>query len=53
MGGGFGGCSLNLVHREAIADFAERTLAAYAERFGRAGAKYRVRLTEGTSVMPV
>lgn len=53
MGGGFGGCSLNLVHREAIADFAEQTLAAYAERFGRAGAKYRVRLTEGTSVIPV
>jgi galactokinase len=53
MGGGFGGCSLNLVHRDAVTAFAERTLAAYAERFGRQGAAYRVRLTEGTSVIPV
>jgi galactokinase len=51
MGGGFGGCSINLVHKEAAQDFATRTLAAYAERFGITGEQYQVRLTEGTSVI--
>ena len=53
MGGGFGGCTLNLVHRDATEAFGQRTLAAYAERFGREGALYQVRLTEGTSVIPL
>jgi galactokinase len=50
MGGGFGGCTINLVHREAAETFGQETLAAYAERFGRQGELYRVRLTAGTSV---
>lgn len=53
MGGGFGGCTLNLVHRDATEDFGQQTLAAYAERFGRDGEMYRVRLTEGTSVISI
>ncbi|SFR39647.1 galactokinase [Robiginitalea myxolifaciens] len=33
MGGGFGGCTLNLIHQEAIEAFVSRAAAAYKNRF--------------------
>jgi galactokinase len=33
-GGGFGGCTVNLVRREDSEGFAEAVRAAYMERFG-------------------
>ena len=33
VGGGFGGCTLNLVQSEGASAFLERTLTVYRERF--------------------
>jgi galactokinase len=33
-GGGFGGCTINLVHRKDASTFAEKLAARYADRFG-------------------
>ncbi len=34
MGGGFGGCTINLVHREFLTEFAEKTSVQYHKKFG-------------------
>ena len=34
MGGGFGGCSINLIRSEAIAEFSEKVSKAYKAEFG-------------------
>ena len=33
MGGGFGGCTINLVHKEKVEDFVQKLSAAYEEQF--------------------
>jgi len=33
MGGGFGGCTLNLVHEDGLEDFISNASAAYLQRF--------------------
>jgi len=33
MGGGFGGCTINLVHKDAVEGFIEKIAASYEERF--------------------
>lgn len=33
MGGGFGGCTINLVHKDKVEDFVEHLSAAYQEQF--------------------
>ena len=49
MGGGFGGCTLNLVAVGAIASFEQRLQVAYQQRFGRELRSYAVQITQGTS----
>jgi len=34
MGGGFGGCTLNLIHKEAVSEFVGKTSKAYKAKFG-------------------
>ena len=34
-GAGFGGCTVNLVERDAVAEFGERVASGYSARFGR------------------
>jgi galactokinase len=51
MGGGFGGCTINLVKTEALDDFIETTSAAYSNKFGITLKTYPVKLTAGTSVI--
>ncbi|MFC5411366.1 galactokinase [Larkinella bovis] len=51
MGGGFGGCTLNLVKREAADSFVSRMQEAYQNRFGIELKCYPVRITNGTSVL--
>ena len=51
MGGGFGGCTLNLVEAEAIADVQAQVEAAYTRHFGQAPETYIVRITGGVSVV--
>ena len=47
MGGGFGGCSLNLVLAAAVPEVVARLKAAYRERFGREAAPLEVVLADG------
>jgi galactokinase len=49
MGGGFGGCTLNLVHRTHMHASAERMLAAYDEQTGLSGEVYFVAISDGVN----
>jgi galactokinase len=50
MGGGFGGCTINLVKKEDVGTFLAAIKHAYAERFGIAMETYIVNIKDGTSV---
>ena len=51
MGGGFGGCTINLVQTEALDAFSETTAVAYRQFFGLDLNIYPVQLTNGTEVV--
>lgn len=46
-GGGFGGCTVNLVAPEAVADFQNHLASAYKERFGKDAAFYDCNASPG------
>jgi len=46
-GGGFGGCSVNLVEPRALERFEETLGRLYRERFGIAPVFYRVKASDG------
>ncbi|NMH28627.1 galactokinase [Flavobacterium silvaticum] len=48
MGGGFGGCTINLVHKEAIPRLTQKLQSAYKTRFGIDIKVYPVLLSDGT-----
>jgi galactokinase len=48
-GGGFGGCTVNLVAGEAVAAFETRIAAAYRERYGIGAQVYRSKPAAGAS----
>lgn len=48
MGGGFGGCTINLVAIDAVENFETKMKKAYQEKFGIDMPCYRVRITDGT-----
>ena len=47
MGGGFGGCTLNLIHKDHMADWTLEALETYRQAYGITGAVYRVDLSDG------
>ncbi len=47
MGGGFGGCTLNLIKKEAVADFKEKISLAYQLKFRITPEIYTANLSEG------
>lgn len=49
-GGGFGGCTLNIVHREAVASFIEMATKEYKEKFDIELEAFEVRPSRGTKV---
>lgn len=49
MGGGFGGCSINLVEEGYVEDFKKEVSKAYKERFGVVPSIYLVKTAEGSS----
>ncbi|NJC28030.1 galactokinase [Neolewinella antarctica] len=53
MGGGFGGCTINLVRRADAADFIDFIKNAYHREFGRWPDVYPVTLAAGTNFVPV
>ncbi|WP_439482151.1 galactokinase [Cyclobacterium plantarum] len=50
MGGGFGGCTLNLLKKSATKDFIASITAAYQEKFGLKMEAYAVNVVDGTGV---
>jgi galactokinase len=51
MGGGFGGCTLNLVERDASHSFLHQVKAAYQNEFGAELPHYAVEPSEGASLI--
>ena len=51
MGGGFGGCTINLIKKDAVASFSKHVTAAYQEKFGYNCSIYHVNLSQGTHLM--
>jgi galactokinase len=47
MGGGFGGCTINLVKEELYDNFVKEAFSAYVEKFGRAPKLYDVVISDG------
>ena len=48
MGGGFGGCTINLIEKEAVLDFTSSTSKAYKNKFNKDCSVYFIELSEGT-----
>ncbi|MCE7064486.1 galactokinase [Dyadobacter sp. CY326] len=48
MGGGFGGCTINLVKKEAVDDFEQKMKAAYLQAYQIDLPCYKVKITTGT-----
>ncbi len=53
MGGGFGGCTINLIHKEEVAESIESISQAYFSEFGRLPESYEVEITDGCSEMAI
>ncbi len=51
MGGGFGGCTLNLVYKKGSQKFINAAKRAYKQKFGVACDDYRVKISEGTRLI--
>ncbi len=51
MGGGFGGCTINLVAKKAVEGFAESVSVAYAKKFNRECSVYFVALSDGAHII--
>ncbi len=52
MGGGFGGCTINLVRREEVDAFVEITSKAYRDQFSIDLEPYLVSIEDGAGVIP-
>lgn len=48
MGGGFGGCTINIVGEEGVADFIGQTMLAYKQQFNITAEAYVVATSDGT-----
>ncbi|MEZ0485151.1 galactokinase [Fibrella aquatica] len=51
MGGGFGGCTINLVREDALADFEQVVQQKYLERTGKQTLIHSCRIENGTHVL--
>ncbi len=51
MGGGFGGCTLNLVHEDAISAFVDKASIAYKNEFGIDLTYFQTGPSQGTSLV--
>ena len=50
MGGGFGGCTINLIHEGFIEDFIAEAATAYKKKFQRDLTAFVVNPSEGTAI---
>lgn len=51
MGGGFGGCTINLVKTEFVSGFVDRIKTSYKKQFDRDAMIYPVKISDGVSVI--
>jgi galactokinase len=51
MGGGFGGCTINIVQANKVEAFTSRIQQAFAARFGKTPDVYVTQVEEGTRVV--
>ncbi|HEU5054074.1 MAG TPA: galactokinase [Hanamia sp.] len=51
MGGGFGGCTINLVKKEGVESFLVKILSAYKKEFGINAENYKVKVVDGTHLI--
>jgi galactokinase len=51
MGGGFGGCTINIIRKEASDEYVSHLAEAYAKAFSIEMASYKVAISEGTRVL--
>lgn len=51
MGGGFGGCTINLVKKEAVEDLIAQVSASYHAKTGSEMLIYLVKIADGTSII--
>lgn len=51
MGGGFGGCTINIVQKGTKQVFLDQTLMAYKNKFNRECSVYEVKIEQGTHLM--
>lgn len=51
MGGGFGGCTINLIHKDEIEPFSKTISRQFRDKFDRDCSIYNVNLSEGTHLI--
>lgn len=51
MGGGFGGCTINLVAKTGLAAFEKEVSKSFKQEFGRDCTVYKVKLSQGTHIL--
>ncbi len=51
MGGGFGGCTINLIEKDQIENFNSEIEKAYKEKFNNECSIYRVKISDGTHII--
>lgn len=49
MGGGFGGCTINLIHANALDDFKQKATKTFQKTFGKAPVFHEVALSDGAA----
>ena len=50
MGGGFGGCTINLIEKNAVPSFSKKVIEAYSKQFHKECSIYDIVLSEGTHI---
>jgi galactokinase len=51
MGGGFGGCTINLISEDAVEGFKAKIQDAFSEKYGRPCFIYDVKISKGTHLI--
>lgn len=51
MGGGFGGCTINLVKKSAYKNYKAQVSKSYEKQFGKKCSFYKVKLSQGTHIV--
>lgn len=51
MGGGFGGCTINIIKKEAVTSYSKSASKAYLQQFGKSCSIYDIALSDGTHLL--